>query len=47
MNIINMKTLVDLFNDNDFEPEYLLLELTNGETVSGIIVDERIRCGDI
>ena len=37
-----MKTLVDLFNDNDFEPEYLLLELTNGETVSGIIVDERI-----
>lgn len=37
-----MKTLVDLFNDSDFEPEYLLLELTNGKTVSGIIVDERI-----
>lgn len=42
MNIINMKILVDLFNDNDFEPEYLLLELTNGETVSGIIINERI-----
>ena len=37
-----MKTLVDLFNDNDFEPEYFSSELTNGETVSGIIVDERI-----
>lgn len=37
-----MKTLVDLFNDNDFEPECLELELANDETVSGIVVDERI-----
>lgn len=37
-----MKTLAELLKEGDFEPEYLTLELTNSETVSGIIVDERI-----
>ena len=39
---IFQKTFERLVEELDFEPEFLMLELSNGETVRGIVVEERI-----
>lgn len=36
------KTFERLVEELDFEPEFLMLELSNGETVRGIVIEERI-----
>lgn len=39
---IFQKTFERLVEELDFEPEFLMLELSNGETVRGIVIEERI-----
>lgn len=39
---IFQKTFERLVEELDFEPEFLMLELSNGETVRGIVIEDRI-----
>lgn len=39
---IFQKTFERLVEELDFEPEFLMLELSNGDTVRGIVIEERI-----